>query len=129
MITFAHVLFENNDSEVRRSQFPQFKVMYCGNLLAILLVVGQISLLHAYSGMNIYKMWPLNVLEFTTYFSILAYAAVKFYIQMVGAGGNHAYCYCIYILQYPVYDLCALIISPLHARISYSRQGQAEQVV
>ena len=57
------------------------------NLLAILLVIGCISLLHAYSGMSIYKKWPLNVLEVTTYFNILAFTAVKFYIQMVG--GNH----------------------------------------
>ena len=58
------------------------------NLLAILLVIGCILLLHAYSGISIYKKWPLNVLEFTTYFNILAFTAVKFYIQMVG--GNHA---------------------------------------
>ena len=58
------------------------------NLLAILLVIGCILLLHAYSGISVYKKWSLNVLEFTTYFNILAFTAVKFYIQMVG--GSHS---------------------------------------
>ena len=58
------------------------------NLLAILLVVGCTLLLHAYSGISIYKKRPLNVLEFTTYFNMLAFTAVKFYIHMIG--GNHA---------------------------------------
>ena len=57
------------------------------NLLCILLVIGSILLLHAYSGMSIYKKQLLNIFEFSTYFNILAFVAFKFYIQVIG--GNH----------------------------------------
>ena len=50
------------------------------NLLAISLIIGSIFLFHAYSGMRIYKQWALNVLEFTTYFNILALAVATFYV-------------------------------------------------
>ena len=49
------------------------------NLLAVSLVVGCIFLLHTYSGLRIYKQWVLDVLEFTTYFNILAFTIAKFY--------------------------------------------------
>ena len=60
------------------------------NLLSILLVIGCILLLHAYSGISIYKRQILNILEFTMYFNniILTFVAFKFYIQIVG--GSHA---------------------------------------
>ena len=57
------------------------------NLFCILLVIGSIFLLHAYSGMSIYKKQTLNAFEFTTYFNILTFVAFKLYIQVVG--GNH----------------------------------------
>ena len=49
------------------------------NLLAVSLVIGSMFLLHAYSGMHIYKRWVLDAFEFTTYFNILAFAVTKFY--------------------------------------------------
>ena len=49
------------------------------NLLAVSLVIGSIFLLHAYSGLRIYKHLVLDVLEFTTYFNILALTVTKFY--------------------------------------------------
>ena len=50
------------------------------NLLSILLVIGCIFLLQGYSGIHIYKRWPLNVLEFTSYFNLLIYTSCKFYV-------------------------------------------------
>ena len=50
------------------------------NLLSILLVIGCIFLLQGYSGIHIYKRWPLNILEFTSYFNILIYTSCKFYV-------------------------------------------------
>ena len=77
------------------------------NLLAILLVIGCVLLLHAYSGINIYKKWPLNIFEFTTYFNILAFTAVKFYVQMVG--GNHiAVAYTSISAQFVIF-ICSLL--------------------
>ena len=77
------------------------------NLLAILLVIGCILLLHAYSGISIYKKWPLNIFEFTTYFNILAFTAVKFYVQMVG--GNHiAVAYTSISAQFVIF-ICSLL--------------------
>ena len=77
------------------------------NLLAILLVIGCILLLHAYSGISIYKKWPLNVFEFTTYFNILVFTAVKFYVQMVG--GNHiAVAYTSISVQFVIF-ICSLL--------------------
>ena len=58
------------------------------NLLAISLVIGSIFLLHAYSGMNIYKQWVLNVLEFTTYFNILALAVATYYVLQINGDGT-----------------------------------------
>ena len=50
------------------------------NLLAVLMVIGSIFLLHAYSGLRIiYKQWILDIFEFTTYFNILAFTVAKFY--------------------------------------------------
>ena len=77
------------------------------NLLAILLVTGCVLLLHAYSGISIYKKWPLNIFEFTTYFNILAFTAVKFYVQMVG--GNHtAVAYTSISVQFVIF-ICSLL--------------------
>ena len=58
------------------------------NLLAISLIIGSIFLLHAYSGMNTYKQWVLNVLEFTTYFNILALAIATFYVLQINGDGT-----------------------------------------
>ena len=58
------------------------------NLLAVSLIIGSIFLLHAYSGMNIYKQWVLNVLEFTTYFNILALAVATFYVLQINGDGT-----------------------------------------
>lgn len=86
------------------------------NLLAILLVIGCILLLHAYSGISIYKKWLLNVLEFTTYFNLLVFTAVKFYIQMVG--GNHAaIAYASISIQFVVFILSLLHHIMLECRI------------
>ena len=77
------------------------------NLLAILLVIGCIVLLHAYSGISIYKKCPLNVLEFSTYFNILAFTAVKFYIQSVG-GNHNAISYASISVQFVIL-MCSLL--------------------
>jgi CDP-diglyceride synthetase len=58
------------------------------NLLAISLIIGTIFLLHAYSGMSVYKQWVLNVLEFTTYFNILALAVSTFYVLQINGNGT-----------------------------------------
>ena len=58
------------------------------NLLAVSLIIGSIFLLHAYSGMNIYKQWVLNVLEFITYFNILALAVATFYVLQINSDGS-----------------------------------------
>ena len=44
------------------------------NLLAVSVIIGSIFLLHAYSGMNTYKQWVLNVLEFTMH--LLQYSCI-----------------------------------------------------
>ena len=86
------------------------------NLLAILLVIGCISLLHAYSGISIYKKWPLNMFEFTTHFNILAFTAMKFYIQMVD--GNHtAIAYASVTIQFMIFILSLLYHIMLECRI------------
>ena len=77
------------------------------NLLAILLVIGCILLLHAWSGISIYKKWLLNIFEFATYFNILAFTAVKFYVQEVG--GNHTAVAYISISAQLVIFLCLLL--------------------
>ena len=77
------------------------------NLLAILLIIGSISLLHAYSGMSIYKRQISNILEFTTYFNILAFVVFKFYIQV--AGGDHAVVAYISISIQIVIFLCSMV--------------------
>ena len=51
------------------------------NLLAVLLVIGCITLFHACSGINVYKTWILNVIEFSTFFNVLALTAAKFYAK------------------------------------------------
>ena len=48
------------------------------NLLAILLVIGCISLLHAYSGISIYKKWPLNVLAIAYAFITIQFMIFAF---------------------------------------------------
>lgn len=53
------------------------------NLLAVSFIIGSVFLLHAYSGMRIYKQCVLDVLEFTTYFNILALAVATFYILQI----------------------------------------------
>ena len=58
------------------------------NLLAVSLIIASIFLLHAYSGMNIYKQWVLNVLEFTTYFNVLALAVATFYVLQINGNGT-----------------------------------------
>jgi hypothetical protein len=58
------------------------------NLLAVSLIIGSIFLLQAYSGMSVYKQWVLNVLEFTTYFNILALAVATFYILQINGDGT-----------------------------------------
>ena len=94
------------------------------NLLAILLVTGFILLLHAYSGISIYKKWPLNMLEFTTYFNILAFAAVKVYIQMVG--GNHAaIAYASISVQFALFIFSLLH----HIMLEYHILGKAKQIM
>ncbi len=52
------------------------------NLLAVSLTVGIILLLQGYSGIRVYKKWLLNVLEFTSYFNILAFTVAKFYVLL-----------------------------------------------
>ena len=52
------------------------------NLLAVSLTVGFILLLQGYSGIRTYKKWMLNVLEFTSYFNILAFTVAKFYVLL-----------------------------------------------
>ena len=85
------------------------------NLLAIFLVIACIFLLHAYSGISIYKWWSLNFIEFTTYFNILLFAAFKFYIQLVG-GSHVVIAYVSISLQILVfiYSLLQHIISEFH---------------
>ena len=62
------------------------------NLLSISLITGCIFLLQGYSGIHIYKRWPLNILEFTSYFNILAFTVCKFYVlQTEGSGTAIAY--------------------------------------
>ena len=58
------------------------------NLLAVSLIIGSIFLLHAYSGLRIYKQWVLEVLEFTTYFNILALAVATFYVLQINGDGT-----------------------------------------
>ena len=58
------------------------------NLLAVSLVIGCLLLLNTYSGINIYKKWLLNVVEFSSSFNILAFTAAKFYVLRVN--GDHA---------------------------------------
>ena len=77
------------------------------NLLAILLVIGCILLLHAYSGMSIYKKQILNISEFTTYFNILAFIAFKFYVQNVG--GSHATIAYVSISIQAVIFVCSMV--------------------
>ena len=57
------------------------------NLLAVSLMVGFILLLQGYSGIRTYKKWMLNVLEFTSYFNILAFTMAKFYVLLTE--GSH----------------------------------------
>ena len=57
------------------------------NLLAVSLIVGFILLLQGYSGIRAYKKWMLNILEFTSYFNILAFTVAKFYVQLTE--GSH----------------------------------------
>ena len=57
------------------------------NLLAVSLIIGCIMLLHACSGIGVYKNSILNSIEFFTYFNILCFAASMFYVQTIG--GNH----------------------------------------
>ena len=57
------------------------------NLLAVSLTVGFILLLQGYSGIRTYKKWMLNVLEFTSYFNILAFTVAKFYVLLTE--GSH----------------------------------------
>ena len=57
------------------------------NLLAVSLTVGLILLLQGYSGIRTYKKWMLNVLEFTSYFNILAFTVAKFYVLLTE--GSH----------------------------------------
>jgi hypothetical protein len=40
------------------------------------------------SSLSIYKQWVLNVLEFTTYFNILALAAATFYVLQINGDGT-----------------------------------------
>ena len=58
------------------------------NLLAVSLIIGSIFLLNTYSGLNIYKQWVLNVLEFTTYFNILALSVATFYVLQINGDGT-----------------------------------------
>ena len=57
------------------------------NLLAVSIIVGCILLLQGYSGIRTYKKWMLNVLEFTSYFNILAFTLAKFYVLLTE--GSH----------------------------------------
>ena len=57
------------------------------NLLAVSLTVGFVLLLQGYSGIRTYKKWMLNVLEFTSYFNILAFTMAKFYVLLTE--GSH----------------------------------------
>ena len=92
------------------------------NLLAILLVIGCIVLLHAYSGIKIYKKQTLNILEFTTYFNILAFVAFKFYIQIVG--GSHAVVAYISISIQAVIFVCSIVHhTTLEFGINYKIKG------
>ena len=58
------------------------------NLLAVSLTITSILLLHAYSGMRIYKNWVIDVIDFTTYCNILTFTITKFYI--LRTDGSHA---------------------------------------
>ena len=58
------------------------------NLLSTSLVIGCIFLLQGYSGIRTYKKWPLNALEFTTYFNILAFSVAKFYVLLSDRSGD-----------------------------------------
>jgi hypothetical protein len=78
------------------------------NLLAILLIIGCILLLHAYSGISIYKRQLLNILEFTTYFNILAFVAFKFYIQVVG-GDRATVAYISISIQIVIF-VCSMVL-------------------
>ena len=84
------------------------------NLLSILLVIGCILLLHAYPGISIYKRQILNILEFTTYFNILAFVAFKFYIQVIG--GSHAIVAYISISIQTVIFVCSIVY---HATLEF----------
>ena len=57
------------------------------NLLAVSLIVGCIQLVQGYSGIRTYKNWMLNILEFTSYFNILAFTLAKFYVLLTE--GSH----------------------------------------
>lgn len=77
------------------------------NLLAISLIVGSILLLHNYSGIGIYKKKILNIFELSTYFNILAFVVVKFYIELVG--GDHAVVAYISISVQIIIFVCSII--------------------
>ena len=77
------------------------------NLLAVSIVVGCILSFHAYSGVTVYKSWTLNCIEFATYFNILLFAVVKFYIQLVG--GNHEAVAYVSISVQVVIFVCSLL--------------------
>ena len=57
------------------------------NLLSTSLVIGSILLFQGYSGIRTYKKWPLNALEFTSYFNILAFSIAMFYVLLSDSSG------------------------------------------
>ena len=77
------------------------------NLLAFSLVIGGILLLNGYSGIRIYKKWVLNVFEFTSYFNILAFTVVKFYV-LQGGGDHIAIAYTSISIELVVF-LCIIV--------------------
>jgi uncharacterized membrane protein HdeD (DUF308 family) len=77
------------------------------NLLAVSLIVGFILLLQGYSGIRTYKKLMLNILEFTSYFNILAFTAAKFYVQLTE--GSHTTIASVSIST----DLCSFFSSLL----------------
>ena len=77
------------------------------NLLSISLIVGCILLLQGYSGVHIYKRWPLNILEFTSYFNILAFTVCKFYVLLTEDSGT-AIAYVSISVEFVIF-LCVII--------------------
>ena len=78
------------------------------NLLSTSLVIGSILLLQGYSGIRTYKKWPLNALEFTTYFNILAFSVAKFYVLLSESSDDTVVAYISISVEFVLF-LCIIV--------------------